>query len=67
MSEVASDLDDCVARAQAAAAEGRSTSIAYHGNVVDLWERLALEDVRVDLGSDQTSCHDPFGGGCVVH
>jgi urocanate hydratase len=43
--------------------EKRATSIAYHGNVVDLWERLAADGHMVDLGSDQTSCHDPFGGG----
>eukprot|EP00041_Stephanoeca_diplocostata_P028142 m.787861 g.787861 ORF g.787861 m.787861 type:complete len:1143 (-) comp23309_c1_seq2:1400-4828(-) len=61
--ERAEDLDDCFARARAAVREKRATSIAYHGNVVDLWEALADSDVAVDLGSDQTSCHDPFGGG----
>jgi urocanate hydratase len=63
VSEVAADLDDCVARATAAVAEGRATSIAFHGNVVELWEHLAESDLVVDLGSDQTSCHNPFGGG----
>jgi urocanate hydratase len=38
-------------------------SIAYIGNVVDLWERLADRNIRVDLGSDQTSLHNPWAGG----
>lgn len=37
--------------------------MAYVGNVVDLWERLAAEDMHVDLGSDQTSLHNPWAGG----
>jgi urocanate hydratase len=61
------NLDECLEMAEAALKEGRSTSIAYHGNVVDLWERLATMDkdslLRPHLGSDQTSCHNPFGGG----
>lgn len=63
VSEVADDLDDSIHRAMAAAKDGRATSIVYHGNVVELWERLAEIGTHVDLGSDQTSCHDPFGGG----
>ena len=44
------------------------TSIGFHGNVVSVWERLVEEhrstgDLLVDLGSDQTSCHNPFNGG----
>ena len=42
---------------------GPAFSMAYVGNVVDLWERLADEDIRVDLGSDQTSLHNPWAGG----
>jgi urocanate hydratase len=38
-------------------------SIAYQGNIVDLWERLAKDEIAVDLGSDQTSLHNPFAGG----
>jgi urocanate hydratase len=38
-------------------------SIAYLGNIVDLWERLAARNILVDLGSDQTSLHNPFTGG----
>ena len=50
----------------------QATSIGYHGNVVDVWERFVVEyeasgELLVELGSDQTSCHNPFGGGyCPV-
>ncbi|CAJ0587344.1 unnamed protein product, partial [Mesorhabditis spiculigera] len=58
------DLDEVVRLIHEARAEKRATSIGYLGNVVDLWERLAAEpDHLVDLGSDQTSCHNPFLGG----
>jgi urocanate hydratase len=38
-------------------------SLAYQGNVVDLWERIVKEDIKVDVGSDQTSLHNPWAGG----
>jgi len=62
--EIVSDLDSCIERIKQARNERKPVSIAYHGNVVDLWERLASEeDLLVDLGSDQTSLHNPFNGG----
>ena len=62
--EVAVTLDDCIARVKRAKQNNESTSIAYLGNIVDLWERLAEEqEMLVDLGSDQTSLHNPFNGG----
>ncbi|MCA9514994.1 MAG: urocanate hydratase, partial [Myxococcales bacterium] len=61
LSEAYESLDDVVARVATARAEGRGVSIGYLGNVVDLWERLAADGVAVDLGSDQTSLHNPFG------
>lgn len=61
--EMTSDLDDLVARIEAARAERRAVSIAYVGNVVDLWEHFVAHGVDVDLGSDQTSLHVPFTGG----
>ncbi|XP_060580142.1 urocanate hydratase-like [Ruditapes philippinarum] len=66
--EVTDDLDTCISMIRHAKREKRATSIGYHGNVVDLWERLVLEydrtgDLLVDLGSDQTSCHNPYQGG----
>ena len=61
--EVHTDLDKLLARAAEARREGKALSLAYQGNVVDLWERLAEENVPVDLGSDQTSLHNPWAGG----
>ncbi|MBQ9138303.1 MAG: urocanate hydratase [Alistipes sp.] len=57
------DLDELVARIEKAVAAKEVVSLAYVGNVVDLWERLAAEGVNVDLGSDQTSLHNPWAGG----
>ncbi len=50
-------------RVRQAKADKQVVSIAYQGNVVDLWERLAEEDIVVELGSDQTSLHNPWAGG----
>jgi len=61
--EVESDLDRLVSRAEKARRVKEAVSIAYLGNVVDLWERLAKDGFAVDLGSDQTSLHNPYGGG----
>ncbi len=57
------DLNELIARVRRAVAEREVVSLAYVGNVVDLWERLAEENIRVDLGSDQTSLHNPWAGG----
>ena len=56
-------LDELVARVKGAVAAKEVVSLAYVGNVVDLWERLAEENIAVDLGSDQTSLHNPWAGG----
>ena len=61
--EMHHDLDELIPAVRKAVAEKRTVSMAYVGNVVDLWERLADEDIRVDLGSDQTSLHNPWAGG----
>jgi len=61
--EVYDDLDKVITRMQSAREAGEAISIAYQGNIVDLWERLADENVKVDLGSDQTSLHNPYAGG----
>ncbi len=61
--EIHSDLDGLIARIRKAVEGKEVVSLAYEGNVVDLWERLAEEDIRVDLGSDQTSLHNPWAGG----
>lgn len=61
--EVYEDLDSLLARIRKAVAAKEAVSLAYHGNIVDLWERLAKDEVHVDLGSDQTSLHNPWAGG----
>ncbi|MFT5860137.1 MAG: urocanate hydratase [Flavobacteriaceae bacterium] len=61
--EVISDLDELCDRVQSAKVAKEVVSIAYHGNIVDLWERFDEKGVYVDLGSDQTSLHNPWAGG----
>lgn len=61
--EVYASLDDLIPRIRRAAASKEAVSLAYQGNIVDLWERLVEEDIHIDLGSDQTSLHNPFAGG----
>ena len=61
--EIHTDLDELIPRIRKAVKEKEVVSLAYNGNVVDLWERLADEDIKVNLGSDQTSLHNPFAGG----
>jgi len=61
--EVYDDLDQLIARMLRASQKKEAVSLAYQGNVVDLWEKLADENIPVDLGSDQTSLHNPFAGG----
>ncbi len=61
--EVYSDLDELFAKVNEARANKVARSFAYQGNVVDLWEYAAEHDIQVDLGSDQTSLHNPFAGG----
>ena len=61
--ELHRDLDELIPRIRKAVAAKEVVSLAYVGNVVDLWERLADEGIPVDLGSDQTSLHNPWAGG----
>ena len=61
--ELHADLDVLIPRIREAVANKEVVSMAYVGNVVDLWERLAEEQIKVDLGSDQTSLHNPWAGG----
>lgn len=63
LQEVETDLDKLLKRIERARREGQAVSIGYLGNVVDLWERLASSGVNIDLGSDQTSLHNPYFGG----
>ena len=61
--EVFEDLDALIPRIKTAQANKEAVSLAYQGNVVDLWERLVKENMPVDIGSDQTSLHNPWAGG----
>ena len=61
--EVYDSLDALLPRIKEAREKKQAVSLAYQGNIVDLWERLAEEGVQVDLGSDQTSLHNPWAGG----
>lgn len=61
--EVHENMDELLARVHQAQQENTPVSLAYLGNIVDLWERLAKEDITIDLGSDQTSLHNPWAGG----
>jgi urocanate hydratase len=63
LQEVETDLDGVLRRLERAKVEKQPLSLGYLGNIVDLWERLVREGVEIDLGSDQTSLHNPFSGG----
>ncbi|CAG5077113.1 urocanate hydratase [Parvicella tangerina] len=61
--EVITDLDELCERVRKAKASNEVVSIAYDGNIVDVWKKFYEEDIHVDLGSDQTSLHNPWAGG----
>ncbi|RDK83791.1 urocanate hydratase [Marinirhabdus gelatinilytica] len=61
--EVISDLDELSVRVQKAITAKETVSIAYDGNIVDVWEHFDKENIKIDLGSDQTSLHNPWAGG----
>lgn len=61
--EIHEDLDELFVKVNEAIANKKARSFAYQGNVVDLWEYAAERGIHVDLGSDQTSLHNPFAGG----
>jgi urocanate hydratase len=63
VNEVISNLDILVARVKKAKANKEIVSIAYQGNIVEVWEKFDIENIYVDLGSDQTSLHNPWAGG----
>ena len=61
--EVFTNLDELIPRVMSAVKNKEAVSIAYQGNIVELWERLAIDKIKVDIGSDQTSLHNPWAGG----
>jgi urocanate hydratase len=63
INEVVENIDELVPRVKKALENKEVVSIAYLGNVVDVWERFDTENLHIDLGSDQTSLHNPWAGG----
>ncbi len=63
LTEVESDLDKLMQRIEKARKGKERVSIGYLGNIVDLWEKIVLSGIGIELGSDQTSLHNPYGGG----
>ena len=61
--EIFQDLDRMLIRMDKARSKKEAVSLAYQGNIVDLWEKLVKEHVEIAMGSDQTSLHNPFAGG----
>ena len=61
--EVYDDLDNLLDRAIVAKENKEAVSLAYNGNIVDLWERIVERNISIDIGSDQTSLHNPWAGG----
>jgi urocanate hydratase len=61
--EKITDLSELVARVNKAKIDNETVSLAYLGNIVDVWEKFDKENVHIDLGSDQTSLHNPWAGG----
>jgi urocanate hydratase len=61
--ELVKDVDACIDMALDFQSKNQPRSIAFVGNIVELWERLAERAIKVDLGSDQTSLHNPWAGG----
>jgi len=63
VNEIYEDLEQLVYRLREAVENKEAVSMAYQGNIVDLWEKLVEEEIHVDMGSDQTSLHNPYSGG----
>jgi len=61
--EKLTDLDTLVARVRLAKENKETVSLAYLGNIVDVWEKFDVDNIHIDLGSDQTSLHNPWAGG----
>ena len=63
INEKITDLDELVSRVKKAKTDKETISIAYLGNIVDVWEKFDEANIHIDLGSDQTSLHNPWAGG----
>ena len=63
VNEIHENLDELVSRVKKAQENKETVSLAYLGNIVDIWEKFDEENLRIDIGSDQTSLHNPWAGG----
>ena len=63
VNEIHENLDELVSRVKKAQENNETVSLAYLGNIVDIWEKFDEENLRIDIGSDQTSLHNPWAGG----
>jgi urocanate hydratase len=63
VNEIHENLDELVARVRQAQENKETVSLAYLGNIVEVWEKFDQENLRIDIGSDQTSLHNPWAGG----
>ncbi|WP_284464672.1 urocanate hydratase [Chryseobacterium sp.] len=63
VNEIHENLDELVKRVREAQQNKETVSLAYLGNIVEVWEKFDQEDLRIDIGSDQTSLHNPWAGG----
>jgi len=63
VNEIHENLDELVARVKTAQQNKETVSLAYLGNIVEVWEKFDQENLRIDIGSDQTSLHNPWAGG----
>ncbi len=63
LTDLSYNIDNSIDLLVSAAKEGRAISIGHIGNIVELWERIVARGVKIDLGSDQTSLHNPYQGG----
>jgi urocanate hydratase len=63
VNEIIQDLDELTTRVREAMTNKEAVSIAYLGNIVEVWEKFDAENIHIDLGSDQTSLHNPWAGG----
>ncbi len=63
VNEIYDNLDELTQRVRKAQQRKETVSLAYLGNIVEVWEKFDQEDLRIDIGSDQTSLHNPWAGG----
>jgi len=61
--EIIADIDELISRVRLAKQKDEVVSIAYKGNIVDVWEKFYKENIYIDFGTDQTSLHNPWAGG----